>query len=265
MPHAAGLRYEQHGREDAPVVVLSSGLGGMAGYWRPNLADLAARFRVLAYDQRGTGGSPGPLAPDLTMADMAADLLALLDALGIARAALVGHALGAHIGLASALAAPGRLERIVAINAWDRLDPLTERVFETRLELLRRSGPEAFFRAQPLFLYPGDWLSGHDAELRTEAAAQVAAFAGPEVIERRVAALRAFDPSPRLGEVDVPVLALAARDDLLAPWTASRRLAERLPRGRFEALPYGAHACNVVDPQAFARLVLPWLAGEADS
>ena len=260
MPHAAGLSYELHGREDAPWLVLSSGLGGAGGYWRPNLPALATSFRVLAYDQRGTGRSGGTPANDLSMADMAGDLAALLDALDVGRASLIGHALGAHIGLALALQAPGRLERIVAVNAWPRLDPMTDRCFDVRLELLRRSGPAAFLLAQPLFLYPATWISEHDAELRTEAQAQLATF-HRFAVEARVAALRAFDPSDRLGGIDIPVLALAARDDLLVPWTASRRLAQALPRGEVQTLPWGGHACNVTDPEGFDRIVRPWLAG----
>lgn len=257
MPVAAGLHYETHGREGDPPLVLSSGLGGLAGYWAPNLAALAERFRVIAYDQRGTGRSAGELPATLRVEDMADDLLRLFDALGLERVAMIGHALGAHIGFALAAAAPGRLERLVAVNAWAELDPLTERVLEVRLELLRRSGPAAFFQAQPLFLYPGRWLSEHDAELREEAARQVAHYAGPEPIERRVAALRAFKPD--LARVTAPVLCLAAADDLLAPCTASARLAAALPRGELATLPWGGHACNVTDPDGFQAAVAPWL------
>ena len=257
MPVAAGLSYEVHGRGDGPPLVLSSGLGGAGGYWAPNLAALSARFRVLTYDQRGTGGSARDLQDPLRVEDMADDLLRLLDALGLARVSLVGHALGAHIGFALAAAAPGRLERLVAVNAWAEMDPLTERAFDVRLALLRHAGPEAFFLAQPLFLYPGTWISEHDAELRAEAARQLAHHAGPDALERRIAALRAFRPD--LAGVTAPVLCLGAADDMLTPCTASGRLAAALPRGEAATLPWGGHACNVTDPDGFHAAVIPWL------
>ena len=124
---------------------------------------------------------------------MAGDLLGLMDALGIARAHLVGHAAGGLIGLALALAAPERLGRLVVVNGWATLDPYTARCFDVRLALLRDSGPEAYLRAQPIFLYPPDWISVHSDRLDAEAAAQLAEFPGPETVEKRIAALRAFD------------------------------------------------------------------------
>ncbi len=253
------VNHTWHGAPDGETLILSSGLGGMGGYWAPNLAALGAHHRVLTYDQLGTGGSAGPLPADLTLDQMAGDLVELMDALGIAHATLIGHALGAHIGLATALRAPGRLSRIVAINAWPALDPLTGRCFDVRLALLRNSGPEAFFLAQPLFLYPPGWISEHDAELRAEASAQLAAFSGAETIERRIAALRAFDPALRLHEIDIPVLCVSAADDMLVPAAASERLAAALPQGAQLTFPWGGHACNVTDAEGFDSAVLAWL------
>lgn len=261
MPMAAGLHYDDHGDPAAPPLVLSAGLGGAGAYWTPNLEALRQRFRVITYDQRGTGRSAGgALRPDLTLDHMADDLVGLLDALGIETAALVGHALGAHIGFTLAARRPHRLTRLVAINAWTTLDPLTARCFDVRLALLRDSGPEAFFRAQPLFLYPGAWISEHDAALEAEAAAQVAHFSGRQVVESRVAALRAF--TPNLAAVTCPVLCLAADDDMLVPGSASRALADALPDGVHATLPWGGHACNVTDPRGFEAAVIPWLCGE---
>jgi aminoacrylate hydrolase len=256
MPHAAGLWYEWHGREDGEVLILSAGLGGSGAYWAPNLPALAERYRVLLYDHRGTGRS-GPLPPGPTSVEaMASDVVQLMQALGIdGRPSFVGHALGGLIGLELDLRhAP--FTKLVVVNGWPRLDPHTARCFDARLELLRKSGPEAYVRAQPIFLYPAGWSSEHSDALDTEAERQLAHFPPLETVEKRIAAARAFD---LWLDLTCDILALAAGDDVLVPAHCSEALANELPLGTFSLMKYGGHACNVTNPTAFNRLVLQFL------
>src|SRR4051812_20455516 len=110
-----GLFYELHAgpAPDAPVVVLSAGLGGSPAFFAPQMPALAQRFRVLGYDHRGTGRSPRELSRPHSVDAMAHDILEVLDAAGIGRAHLIGHAAGGLAGLALALIAPERLDRLV--------------------------------------------------------------------------------------------------------------------------------------------------------
>lgn len=259
MPHAADLYYEWHGADDAPVVILSPGLGGSAGYWTPNLAALAAQYRVLLYDHRGTARSNRALPQTVTVDDMAGDLIALMDALGIAKAHLIGHAAGGIIGLAMALKAPDRLAKLVVVNGWVAPDPHFARCFDVRLTLLRCAGPAAYVRAQPIFLYPADWISAHSAALDAEEPLHLSHFPPPENIERRVAALKAFDIADRLGEIDVPVLAIVAADDMLVPACASDRIEIGIAGARRVTMAWGGHACNITDPDRFNAITLAFL------
>jgi aminoacrylate hydrolase len=262
MPHAAGLWYEIHGPADGPPLILSSGLGGSAAYWAPNLPALAARHRVILYDHRGTGRSDRALPPAVSVDDLADDILLLMDALGLQRAALIGHAAGGVAGLALALKAPERLDRLIVVNGWAGPDPHFLRCFEARLALLRDSGPEAYLRAQPIFLYPADWSSAHSAEIDAELPAHLAHFPSVATIEKRVAGLAAFDIRDRLGEIALPVLVIGAKDDMLVPPCAAVALADGLPNAGLGMSAFGGHACNVTDPDSFNGLVLGWLAGE---
>ncbi|MEJ2410483.1 MAG: pyrimidine utilization protein D [Novosphingobium sp.] len=258
MPEAAGLYYEVHGPANAPPVILSSGLGGSAGYWAPNIPALARQHRVIAYDHRGTGRSDRALPSSTSVADMAEDLLALMDALEMERASLVGHALGGMIGIEAALSS-GRIERLVAINAWRTLSAHTRRCFEARLALLRSAGAEAFLQAQPLFLFPPDWIAGHDARLAAELPHHLAAFPGAETMEKRIAAVQAYAPHPAAIASLPPLLAIATRDDFLVPFASARELAASFPGARIETFKWGGHACNVTDPDRFNSIALAFL------
>lgn len=255
MPRAAGLWYEWHGPEDGQVLILSAGLGGSADYWKPNLPALSEKYRVLLYDHLGTGRSDPAPAERLTIEGMAEDVLALMEALDVGKPHFLGHALGGLIGLQLELA-HSVLSKLVVINGWARLDPYTARCFDVRLELLRKSGPAAYVRAQPIFLYPAGWVSDHDDALDAEAARQVAHFPHVEVIEARVAAAKAFDLRY---DIAAPVLVVGSADDMLVPPHCAQRLAESLSLGELRMMSWGGHACNVTDPDTLNRIVLEFL------
>jgi len=254
----AGLHVEQHGAIDAPPLLLSPGLGGSGAYWAPQLDSFAKTRRVILYDHRGTARSDRAL-PDASVEAIADDMVAILDGLGIARADVIGHAAGGVAGLAMALKAPDRIGRLIVVNGWASPDPHFLRCFETRLALLRDSGVAAYVRAQPLFLYPAPWISTHLARLDDEAVHHVASFPGRETVERRIAALGAFDIADRLGDIHVPLLVISAEDDMLVPFPAGARLAAGVQGAAFAAMPRGGHGCNVTEPDGFNDLVLGFL------
>lgn len=256
------MYHELHGLADpeAPTLVLSAGLGGSAAFWAPQLPALVEDYRVLVYDQRGTGRSPSPLPPGYRVADMADELLALLDARGIARCHLVGHALGGLIGLQLALEAPERLDSLVLANAWARPSPHTARCFSVRRQLLQGCGPAAYVEAQALFLYPPDWIATHGERLAADEAHALAQFPPPDNLLRRIEALLAFDIDAELPRIDTPTLLIANRDDMLVPFSQSVHLAQRLPAAQLECLDEGGHASSVTDSPLFNRLLLDHLA-----
>lgn len=255
------LHFELHGLsgDDAPTIILSSGLGGSGGYWAPQIEALSSRFRVVTYDHFGTGRSPGIVPEDGGIAAMAGDVLSIAGKLGLRSFSFMGHALGGLVGLEIAARSPEVIDRLILVNAWGKADPHSGRCFDIRIELLEKSGVPAFVKAQPLFLYPAAWMSQNAARLDAEEVHGVTHFQGRDNILRRIAALRAFDIEDRLAGIRVPTLALATKDDLLVPYTRSVRLAQQMPDARLLLLDYGAHAVNIVDPEAFNAAVLAFL------
>ena len=119
-PHVSGyvgvgggleLYYERHGRGD-PLVLLHGALGTIDSCFAGLLPVLARRFEVIAVELQGHGHT-GDVDKPFTYEGMAADTAALLEALGIARAAIVGYSLGGAVGLVLALDRPDLVERLV--------------------------------------------------------------------------------------------------------------------------------------------------------
>ena len=255
------LYHEVHGPADAPTVLLSSGLGGSAAFWAPQLpALLDAGWRVVAYDQRGTGRSPGTLPAPYAIADMARDVAEVLDASGTPRCHVAGHALGGLVGLQLALTAPARVASLVLINAWSQPNPHSARCFDARLELLGAGGPRAYVQAQPIFLYPAAWAAANAARVQAEVDHALAHFPPEANLRARIAALRAFDIDADLPRISQPVLVSTATDDVLVPWTSSQRLADGLPNATLDLHRQGGHAHNVTEPEAFNTSLLRFLA-----
>ena len=247
---------------DAPTVMLSAGLGGTAAYWSPQMPALQPHYRVVTYDQAGTGRNRRQLPADHSIGAMADEALAELDATGTARCHFVGHALGGLVGLDIAARHPDRLLSLTVVNGWAAAHAHTRRCFEARLALLAHGGPEAYVRAQPIFLFPADWLARNAAQAAREEAHGLASFQGADTLRRRIDALLGFDATPRLGTVCVPTLMVAARDDILVPSTMSEQLAAAIPASSLSIAAWGAHAVNVTEAAWFNSVLLDFLKGQ---
>ncbi|MBD8554108.1 pyrimidine utilization protein D [Rhizobium sp. CFBP 8762] len=244
--------YDVHGQDgSSETVLLSSGLGGSAAYWAPQMDMLCARFRVVTYDHRGTGRTGGTVPPAGGITAMVQDVLDIADALNLTRFHMVGHALGGLIGLQLALDYAERIDKLVVVNGWSKVDPHSGRCFDARIALLENSGVEAFIKAQPLFLYPAVWMSDNQARMNADDVHGVQTFQGKQNILARIAALRTFDIDKQLADIKAKTLIMATRDDLLVPYTRSHRLHDGIPNSQLWMQDFGGHAVNVTSPNSF--------------
>ncbi len=188
----------------APVVVLSAGLGGGGGYWLAQRAALEAQYQLVSYDHNGTGENAGPLPADYSMATMAQELFRALQAAGIARFALVGHALGALIGLQLALDHPEAVSALVLVNGWLTLSPHTPPLLPGPRASAACRRAQAWVEAQPLFLYPAEWMAARLPRLEAEDALAISHFQGKENLLKRLQALKQADFSRRAAAIACP-------------------------------------------------------------
>jgi len=254
----AGLVYEVTG--DGPAVVLVHGFGLDMRMWEPQVAPLAARFRVVRYDCRGFGAS-GPFDPAVPYTH-AGDLVALLDHLDIGEAVLAGLSFGGRVVLQTALTAPARVRGLVLLDAvldgvpWDpesagALDELARRVRAGGAP----AGREAWL-AHPLFA-----AARQRPELAGRLAAMVAGYPGQHWLGHDPQ--RPVQPRPIdvLEDVAMPVLVAVGDRDVPGFREMSAVLARRIPGAEYRVVAGAGHMINMEQPAAVNELLTGFLAG----
>jgi aminoacrylate hydrolase len=256
------LHYERHG--DGFPVLFISGLNGQGAYWRDQVPSFAKNFEVVLHDHRGVGQSDHSRIA-YTVERMAADVVHLMDALGIAKAHIVGHSTGGAIAQVLALEQPRRLASMVIAASWTKADAYFRRLFGLRKEILARLGPAAYLQAATLFLYPSAWIARNNERLRQLEAQLLATFSLPEIVMSRIDALLAFDRTEELGRIRTPTLIVAAQDDAVTPPYFSEELARLIRGAEVKFFPQGGHCFTQIMSREFNQAVLPFLAAHTPS
>jgi len=248
------------GPAGAPPVVLLHGIGGSAATWQGVLEPLAIDHRVIAVDFPAHGRSDVPRdTTGLTAAGLAATVVELLAALGLERAALVGHSLGGAVAVRAALAAPERVARLVLIDSAG----LGGEVGAELVSLLAAPpSPEAsrallelFFEDRRLVLDGG--VAEHHAALARPGAQDAIralaadSFAGDGQRERIDA---------RLGELGRPVLVVWGERDRVFPAAHATRAGSAADGVEVAVIAGAGHAPQVENPVAVAGVVAAFLA-----
>ena len=250
------LYFEEHGQGEPLLLV--SGLGGVASYWKPNLPALAAKNRVILHDHRGTGASSHSRIR-YSVDQMTDDLVRLMDHLKVERAHLVGQSTGGAIGQTLAVTRPERVGKLVLAGTWPKADAYFLRLFEARKELLRSSGIPAYIRALPVFLYPAWWTSANISLIEEREKVAIPASPPAEVIASRIDAICAFDRLDDIARIKAKTLVICAKDDIITPAYFSEELARRIPAARLVLLEKGGHCASEAAREEFDRAVLAFL------
>lgn len=255
------IYYEEIGT-GAPLIFVS-GLSGVGRYWEPQIPLFSGRFRVITYDQRGTGASD-KLQREFSVDQMATELAGLMDALKIARAHIVGLSTGGAIGQTLAIEQPGRVDRLVMCSTWTHCDAWFRRLFEARRLMYRQCCPELHAMFHPLWLYPPDYVNEHDREIDEERKRSVSSAPPVEVSMARIDALLKFDRRSGLSRIKASTLIIASNNDYITPSYYAQSLAQKIPGSRLEMVEGGGHSLSKTRPEVFNRLVLDFLRSAAE-
>lgn len=195
-----------------------------------------AGHRVIQYDARGHGeSSPAPDPAAYDYGRLAADAVAVLDALGVGRAALVGQSMGSATAVAVALAHPDRVSALGIVTPAHRGRPSADLERWDRLAAgLERGGPEGFLAALGGLSVDERW---RDA-VRTVILQRLARHAHPRAVAdalRSIPRSSAFEGMKALGRLAVPTMVIGSRDDVDPdhPVAVAEEYARRIPGARY--------------------------------
>lgn len=247
--------------ESGPWLVLVHGLGYGRFGWGPMAALLAGRRRVVLIDNRGIGDSDRPPGP-YTVDDMAGDVVAVMDHLGLQRPDVVGASLGGMVALQVAASYPDRTGRLVLIAATagepqgTALPQATAALL--RGEIPRRAGtPRRLIEGAlaPTTVARHPELVDALMELRGRQAQH------PEGWRSQAAASAGFSLRAALGVLKCPTLAIAGTDDAVIDPENTMKLVFGLPEARaFYVAPAG-HLCFWEEPELLAEEISLFLEG----
>ncbi|HEY6422538.1 MAG TPA: alpha/beta fold hydrolase [Pseudonocardiaceae bacterium] len=225
-------------------------MGSTLEIWEPQVEALAERYQVLRYDHRGHGRSPvanGPYA----IADLAIDVLELLDRLNIERAAFCGLSLGGMVGICLGAYAPDRLSSLVLCSAtahYDDPGPYLERAASVRWVGTSSIAPEVVAG-----WFTPDWAAQHPEVV--EQATQMIAGTSDEGYAASCGAIASWDGRKLLGRISIPTLVIAGSHDSRTPITPhAKTLAAAIYRANLQVLD-AAHLAVIEQADRANRLI----------
>jgi 3-oxoadipate enol-lactonase len=242
------------GDRSRPMLVMSSSLGTSQSMWEPQYA-LQSEYSLLLYDHRGHGASPAPDGP-YSVDELGADVIALLDDLGVDSASFCGLSLGGMVGLWLASHHPQRIDRLIVMCALARLEPVSR--YRDRALAVRAGGLEPIAAG-----IVSHWFTPAFVERNPDAVERFSRELAGMPAEGYASccdAIVACDLRDRISRIDAPTLLIAGADDPIVRPEAAVLFGASFRDASVAVVQNAAHLVNVEQPDIVCRLVREHLA-----
>lgn len=249
------LHVEQAGHGEP--VLLISGLGYSSWCWTELRAGLAPQFKVITFDNRGTGQADKPAGP-YTMAMLAEDAARVLEHCGVTHAHIVGHSMGGYIALTLALRHPEKICSLTLISTSPG-GPDTQAVpAETQAswQAAATLPPQDYARASMPRSFSRGW-TGNNPERFEQFLKRRLEFPTPMAcwLSQYQACGEYVAQGVDVSQIPAPALVLHGTDDRVVPYPNGQLLAARLPQSRLISLPGSGHLPYLEDSEGIAKLI----------
>jgi pimeloyl-ACP methyl ester carboxylesterase len=238
-------------------LLLIMGLGYTSDAWHRSRPVLSTKYRTIAFDNRGVGRSDQPPGP-YSIALMAADAAAVLDAAGVDSAHVFGISMGGMIAQEFVLQYPRRVRSLIlgctAAGGMTavRSEPAAAQMLMSRGGMTPEQAAQA---AVPFIYYPATSkkLIEEDLEVRRPW------FPRPESYIAQLQGVIAFESYSRLSEIHAPTLVIHGESDRLIPVGNGKLIAEKIPGAKLVLLAEASHIFTTDQPEAAHRAILEFL------
>jgi 3-oxoadipate enol-lactonase len=258
--NGVGIYWEETGQGEPILLIM--GLGWASCMWHRTRAILAAKYRVITFDNRGVGRSEVPPGP-YPIATMAADAAAVLGAAGIERAHIYGLSMGGMIAQEFTLHHPLRVKSLIlgctAAGGPAALQPAPEVI-----QVLMRRGmtPQESIEAIDPFIYDSGTsreLIEQDRKLRLEW------YPTAEGYLNQLQGIMAWEAYGRLPQIGAPTLVIHGESDQLIPAANGKLIAGRIPQAKLVMIPRASHIFHTDQPKMTHETVLDFLSAQSRS
>jgi 3-oxoadipate enol-lactonase len=236
------IYYEIHGRGEPLLMIM--GYGNYSGHWFQLLPPFSKEYRVIVFDNRGTGRTDKPETP-YTIKMMAADAKGVLDAIGIDKANVLGASMGGMIAQEFALTYPDRVINLVLActtcgGAKSVAPPPETIAFVSNPERAKLSVEQRARDAVP-WLWSKEFVAKHPEAVDEYVAITLKYPTPPYAFINQAQAIAGHDTYERLPQIKVPTLVIAGDSDRLVPFENSKVLASRIPGAELVVLKNAGH------------------------
>lgn len=254
----ARIHYEEHGTGDPVLLIM--GLGSNAYGWYRTIPWLSERHRVIPFDNRGTGRSDVPEGA-YSIAQMADDAAAVLDAAGCDRAHVVGASLGGMIAQRLALRHAPRLRSLILVCTTPG-GARAARPGPEVLAALTQGGedPSTVYRRNAWFLYGDDTRTSHPGRIEEDIVHRSKIPTPPAGYLGQLQATMGHDTWEELPAIRIPTLVVHGDADLLVPTENGRLIASRIPGAQLVLIPGAGHMLQSDAGDAVREAVSAFLA-----
>lgn len=250
--------YEIQG-EGKPLVLIA-GLGSDSQSWQPALSELVKHFKVVTFDNRGIGRTKCP-GDNFDIATLARDTVGLIDALGIEKANILGHSMGAYIAQELAITHPQRVEKLILAAACAVTSQRNRFIFDNMISFLE-SGIEyeLFIKEFFCWIFSPEFFNNKE---NLDAAIKYALdYPYPITLDgfrQQVQALNSFSSLDRLDKIKAETLLIVGIKDILITLEEAGILIKKIPSLKPVFLERAAHSVHVEDAQGFVENIVNFL------